>query len=151
MLSQPTLPTDEKQQRKNRPRGVTILALWVLILAVLNLTRLMQSLIRWDFLKDTLPFNPVYLAINGVFWSLVGLFLLWSIWFQKNWTRRALIAAALLYSLNVWLERIFLAGSPTRNTNWPFVALVNLLILAFIFWQLNRQAVKFYFGEMHDR
>lgn len=142
--------SDGKPQAASRPRGVTILALLVLILAVLHLTRFEQSINRWGFLQDLLPFSPAYLAINGAFWGLVGLLLVWAIWFRKTWTPQILRFAALVYSVNVWFERIILAGDPTRNTNWPFVAAVNLMALSFIFAQLVRKPVIRYFGEMHD-
>ena len=142
--------SERKPQAASRPRGVTIIALLVLTLAVLHLTRFEQSISRWGFLQDLLPFSPAYLAINGAIWGLVGLVLVWAIWFRKNWTPQILRVVAWLYSVNVWFERIFLAGDPTRNTNWPFVAAVNLIALSFIFAQLVRKPVIRYFGEMHD-
>lgn len=144
-------PKSENTERQSsRPRGVTMLALLVLILSVLQLTRFQQSFSRWEFLQATLPFHPAYLLVNGAFWGLAGLFLVWAIWFRKSWTPIVLTVAALLYSLNYWFERIFLAGNPNRNINWPFVLALNLLVMAFIAWQLRRKKVIQYFGDMHD-
>ncbi len=134
-----------------RPRGVTILLWLVLILAVFHLTRFQQSILRWEFLQVHLPFSPVYLAISGIFWGLVGLFMAWAIWVKQPWTPKTVTAASLLASLNYWLERIFLARSPDRNINWQFVVVVNALILVFIFFQLRQDKVVRYFGEKHDK
>lgn len=128
-----------------------MLALMVLILAVLHLTRFQQSLLRWEFLQAVLSFHPVYLAINGAFWGVTGLILVWAIWFRKAWAPIVVTVSALIYTVNFWLERIFLSGDQSRNTNWPFVAVINLLALAFIFWQLRRKKVIHYFGDMHDK
>ena len=136
-------------QRVPRPRGVTMLVWLVLILAVLHLTRLEQSLARWEFLRTTLPFSPIYLAINGALWGLVGLVLTWALWFGKVWAPRLLSIAALLFTVSYWFERVVMSGSPNRNINWPFAVGVNLLVLVFIIWQIRRKKVMYYFGEMH--
>ncbi len=150
MQNHNALSSENKKSRPSRPRGVTMLALLVLILAVFHLTRFQQSFSRWEFLQATMPIHPAYLLVNGVFWGLAGLILVWAVWFRKAWTPIVLTAAALLYSLSYWFERIFLAGNPNRNINWPFVAALNLLVLAFIAWQLRRKKVIQYFGDMHD-
>lgn len=134
--------------RATRPRGVTLLVWLALILAVLHLTRLEQSLARWEFLETTLPFSPIYLAINGAFWGLVGLVLTWALWFGKEWSPKLLSLAALLFTASYWFERVALSGSPNRNINWPFAAGLNLLVLVFIFWQIQRKKVRRYFGDM---
>lgn len=138
------------QRQVSRPRGVTLLTCLVLFFAVLQLTRFQQSLSRWEYLRDILPFNPVYLVINGGFWGAVGLILIGAIWYPKNWAPGLMTIVILFYSLNYWIERIILAGNLTRNINWPFVAVLNLSILVFVFWQLRRDKVKNYFGDMHD-
>ena len=43
-----------------------MLCLAVLIVAVLNLARLGQSLVDWQFLETLLPISPAYLAVTGL-------------------------------------------------------------------------------------
>jgi len=138
-------------QPAKRPRSVTLLAILVLTLAVLHLTRFEQSLSRWAFLQESLPFHPAYLAVNGAIWGFAGLVLGWAIWVAKSWAPQSLRIVALLYTISYWLERLLLAGNPLRNINWPFIAILNLLVVGFIFWQFQRKPVKQYFGEMHDK
>lgn len=141
----------EMPQPVKRPRSVTLLAMVVLTLAVLHLTRFEQSISRWTFLQETLPFHPAYLVINGAIWGFSGLVIGWAIWVAKSWAPQALQIAAILFTINYWLERLLFAGDPLRNINWPFVVILNLLVLLFIFWQFQRRSVKLYFGEMHDK
>ena len=141
----------EISQPVKRPRGVTLLAILVLTLAVLHLTRFEQSISRWAFLQENLPFHPAYLVVNGAIWGFAGLVIGWAIWVAKSWAPQGLQIAALLFTIGYWLERLLLAGDPLRNINWPFIAILNLLVVLFIFWQFQRKSVKQYFGEMHDK
>ena len=82
----------ERQQPVKRPRSVTLLAMLVLTLAVLHLTRFEQSISRWAFLQETLPLHPAYLVINGAFWGFAGLVIGWAIWVAKSWRRASMLA-----------------------------------------------------------
>lgn len=136
--------------RPARPRGVTILALGVLIIAGINLLKLRQALVDWDFLRELLPISPLYLALNGLVWGFLGLALTWGLWRGQGWAPGLTRLAALLYSLYYWTDRLVLSASPA-NRNWPFMAVVNLSVFIMILWILSRRKTKAYFGVLHDR
>ena len=91
-----------------RPWSVTLLALGVLLLTVINLIRLVLSLRYWGFLTGRLGVSPIYLALTGFVWSVAGLFIIWGLWKAKSWAPRLMQAVALTYALYFWLDHIFL-------------------------------------------
>ncbi len=147
--TQPTSKADKGAPwvKRKLPRSVIFIILLVLLLAGYHLTRLVQSLVKWQLLDALLPFSPLYLALNGLVWGVGGLILAWGWMRALPWAYGAARWTALLYSLNLWLERLLLAGSPERNANWPFIALVNAAALAWLFWQLERPVLKVYFRQ----
>ncbi len=139
-----------------RPRSVTLLALGVLILTVINLIRFALSIRYWDLLAGRMGVPTFYLTLTGFVWGVAGLFVLWGLWKAKNWAPRLMQAAALTYALYFWLDHIFLmehtvvgASGVVRvllPSNWQFSAGVTVVSLAYMAWTLNRTKVKAYFG-----
>lgn len=134
----------------SKPVSIHLLLILVFLVSAYHLTRFGQSLIRWSFLSEVLPFTPAYLALNGALWGLAGLIFLWAIWKRKDWMPQALRASLVLYSVNYWFERIVLAGTTLRNVNWLFAAFLNLVIVLSVLGLLQRKSVKGYFGVKHD-
>lgn len=144
----------------SKPRrlfSVTLIAWMVFIITIINFLRLGLTLYNWEFLTEllspaaTYPLFPIYMAVSGLVWGVVGLPLIWGIWRGKMWAPRLLLATLLFYSIYYWLDRAFLPGYPQRNSNWPFAMGINLLILIWILWVMTRQKVKDFFGEAHER
>jgi hypothetical protein len=139
-----------------RPWSVTLLALGVLILTVINLIRFVLSIRYWGFLAGRMGVSPIYLTLTGFVWGVAGLFVLWGLWKAKNWAPRLMQAVALTYALYFWLDHIFLmdhtvvgASGAVRvllPSNWQFSAGVTVVSLAYIVWIFNRTKVKAYFG-----
>jgi len=136
---------------RKRPLGVTLLACLVLIVAVINIIRLVEILQGWAFLVELLPFSPAYLALTGLVWGVVGLSLTWGIWQGQSWAPLFTGLAMLTYSVYYWVDRLLMPGNTDRNSNWPFAASVNLLVLAWGFWILSRRKSRNFFGEMYER
>jgi hypothetical protein len=134
-----------------RPFSVTLLTIGVLILAGVNLIRLVQSLRLWEFLNSLRPQLPLYLAITGLVWGLVGLLVAWGMWTGQHWAPVITRLAALAYTLYFWFDRLFIRQQVALNANWPFAAVATLVVLIFVFWTLSRRKAKNYFGETHDR
>jgi hypothetical protein len=130
--------------KTSRPFSVTLLTLGVLIVAVMNLTRLARGAALWDFLAEILPLSPMYFVLTGLVWSLTGVALMWGLWRGASWTPRLTLLAALAYSVYYWIDRLFLASS-ARMINWPFAAGVNLLLLVWLLWIFRRPATKAFF------
>lgn len=143
--------------RVKRPGGVTILALGVLIITILNLTRLVLSIRHWDFLASWPGVSPLYMVLTGLIWSLAGVPLLWGLWTAKKWAPRLMQAVVLTYALYYWLDQVFLKDHPVSGAagserallpvNWLFAAAVTLVCLAYTAWTLDRPKVKAYFSQ----
>lgn len=151
------MTSDDPSQQVARPWSVTLLALGVLSIAGLNLTRMVLALRLWDLLTTWLGVSPLYLALSGLVWGLVGLPLFWGLWRGLRWAPRLAEALALSYALYYWLDHIFLvdhrlsepagAASSFLPINWPFAAAVTALLLAYTIWTLGRPVVKAFFGS----
>lgn len=143
--------------RVKRPRSVTLLALGVLIIAAINLTRFVLSLRYWDFLASQPGISPLYLAVTGLIWTLAGTCLVWGLWRARIWAPRLMQAVALTYALYYWLDLLLLKNHPLTGaagalrlalpTNWLFSAGVTALCLAYMVWTLGRKKVKAYFDQ----
>ena len=141
---------------KKRPHSVTILALGVLIITVLNLVRFGMSLVDWKFLASQPGVYPLYLALSGIVWGVAGVCLVFGLWRGKNWAPRLVQAVALTYALYYWLDLIFLQDHPVDvktsilqvvlPVNWEFSAGLTSICLFYMAWTLNRKKVKTYFG-----
>jgi hypothetical protein len=138
-------------EKPRRPFSVTLLVLLVLIVAVFNLIRMLQTLTGWEFLTELMQISPVYLAASGLIWGVAGLLLAIWTWLGARRASRLIRLAIPMYSLYYWLDRLFLSGYPERNVNWPFSAGVNLLIFLWSYWILSRKRVKIFFGETYEK
>ena len=147
---------DNTPQPASRPASVTILALGVLIITTINLTRLVLSILNWDFLVSWPGVSPLYMILTGLIWTLIGSLLLWGLWKARNWAPRLMLAVALTYALYYWLDQVFLRDHPVSGAagaqrillpvNWQFAAGATVICLAYTAWTLNRSKVKAYFG-----
>lgn len=131
--------------RTPRTRGVTLLAVGVLIMACLHLTRATLVLRDWAFLSQQPSVSPLYLLLTGLAWTSVS-WLVWvGLWWAKPWAPERLRGFVLVYSLFAWLERLFLYDrpsgvspfSPLLPGNWIFLLGFNLLVLILVFWILE--------------
>lgn len=146
--------------RRPRPFGVTLLALGVLCIAFLNLLRFILAIIRWQFLSDLPGVSPLYLALSGLIWSMVGIPLFWGLWRGLNWAPRLLQAVMLTFAAYYWVDRIFLEEhmataahgslSAFLPLNWPYTITVTAVIMGFTVWILSRSATKKFFGEQYE-
>jgi hypothetical protein len=137
---------------QKRPKSVTWLALGVLSLIVIYLTRLVSTVQQWDFLA-TLPLSapPAYLFSTGLIWSILPLQVVWGLWAGKKWAPKSVIGLTILYGLYYWMEQWLLKSNPLRTTNWLFSLVVTLMLLILVCWVLSRKAEKLYFGENNEQ
>jgi hypothetical protein len=113
-----------------RPFRVTLLASLVLFLTVWNAIRVWTALEWRDVLNEfsSQPASTIT-AVSGASWTVIGIFVLWSIWQKKAWTTKLLLGAAAGYTVWYWSERL-IWQSP--HPNWPFAVIVNLALIIFI-------------------
>ncbi len=143
---------------KKRPWNVTLLMLLVLIITIINLIRFVLSIRYWSFLSSLGAVSPLYLALTGLTWGVVGAVLIWGSWKARAWAPKLMQAMGLSFALYYWLDQVFLKDHPISTApgairvlvpaNWQFAALVTLVILAFMEWSLSRAKVKAYFGTV---
>ncbi len=127
-----------------RPTSVTLLALFVLGLALWNGLRLAQVIIFWSILQEyQAEPGPLYAAISGGFWLLVGLPIVWGLWRGKAWARLAALGGAAVYGSWYWFDRLVLQEP---HANWPF-ALVSTVIFISSFSVLFRRGASHFFHQ----
>ncbi len=144
--------TSSTIRRIGRPFSVTLLGLGVLLIAGLNIIRLSQAVEQWNFLAGLTGISPLYIALSGLFWFLVGLPLGWGLLIGKRWAPNIIRLFALLYSLYFWIDTLLVAGgaqNPSRMPAWPFDLGMNLFLIVFTFIVLARPAAKAFFGVNH--
>lgn len=116
-----------------RPFPVTLLALIVLLIAILNGARFGAALNSWDVLTAYAPHpGPFYIALTGLFWCLAGLLTGYGLWrlHPTGWV--AAWAFCLLYPAYTWLDRLLAQSDPFR-ANIPFTSGITIV---FIFYAL---------------
>jgi len=137
--------------KPKRPKSVTWLAVGVLSLCIIYITRLGSTLQQWDYLS-TLPLSipPAYLLASGIIWSILPLPILWGLFTGKIWAPKVVGGFAVLYGLYFWVEQWLVKNNPLRMTNWSFYLAATIILLILVFWILSRKAVKAYFGEINE-
>jgi hypothetical protein len=109
------------------PANVTILSVFVLFMTSWNAIRVYGTLTNWQVLNE-FGAKPVYLLIDGIFWILGGLWLFRTFW-EGN--RRAIhygLAAAFMYFIRYWIDRIFFQTAPAPNVVFSLVISTVLLV-----------------------
>jgi len=137
-----SFPTTE-QQLKKRPFLVTLLAVLVLIISCINLIRLIEAIRMWDFLASLPGVPPLYIALTGLFWVLVGFPLAWGLWRghpQAPLATHILVFACALY---YWFDRIFIAQTINATSNWLFAVIVTVVMILLTFWALGKSKEYF--------
>jgi len=113
--------------------------------------RFVTSIIWSVTLQTYEPYpGPIYIGITGTFWTFTGLFLLWSMWRGKRWTRVAFIVASSLYAAWVWADRLFVQTQ--MRANWPFDLVLTIAWLVFTIIVVLDPRNKIYFErETYER
>lgn len=122
-----TTQTLSTPPRRKRPRSVTLFALAVLYLGVVNLLRAGQALLGSTFEKTLALKMPLpYLAAGGLVWGLVfatAAFGMWKLWPRA---RRLLLAAITAYQAHIWINHLLFDTSSYSRQVWPFHAAISV-------------------------
>jgi len=122
-----------KNQEKRRKPPFHIRLLFGLVVCVtgFQVVRFGTSISWFALIEKYEPYpGPIYVGISGAFWALTGLFLLWSLWYGKRWTRTAFLVSSGLYAGWVWADRLILQPQP--RANWPFDLVITIVFLLFV-------------------
>ena len=88
-----------------------------------------------------------YLSVMGAGWGLAGGVLLWGVFTAKAWTRPAILIAVILWLIEYWVERLFFES---RHINWPFAAIVSLLVLGITLVSTLHNSTKDFFTRSEE-
>ncbi|MBN1669361.1 MAG: hypothetical protein JW862_19890 [Anaerolineales bacterium] len=140
-----TIDAPAKAKRK-RPERLEFLALLVLVFALLNLLRVIETVQEWQLLENLpLSVSPLYLLLSGAIWALVGFILAAGIWWGWRPAWLGTQVACLAYGVYYWLDRWLLAEPNVLAVRWPFMLLLTILFLLFAFASLWLPAGRAYF------
>ncbi len=145
------LPTSNYQSKAKRPFSVTLLALFVLTIACINLIRFAEALLQWNFLASQPGVSSSYIAITGLLWAALGLPLFLGLWLGLRWSPLATRLAVLSYTLYAWIDRLFIAKNPPIQDNhfaWPLLTSVYIVVIILILWILSTRQVRNYFQRL---
>jgi hypothetical protein len=112
-----------------RPIGIYLLSIFTIGLSLWNGLRLIQAIIFWPIFKEyQVHPGPLYLAISGGVWLLVGLSLLWGMWRGRTWALYSTLGSVVIYAFWYWLDRLILQEP---HPNWPFALLSTIMLVLF--------------------
>jgi hypothetical protein len=124
--------TQSSQTRQKRSAVLIILSLVTLSISLLGWLRLLVATGDWDYLREVAPaVLPVYLAISGMIWAVIGMVSAVGIWFRKRWSLILLACAVASFTIWYWMDKLLLSANPETITNWAFSLVITICILAF--------------------
>ena len=130
--------TAEKSQRQSRPRNITVLSIFVLLISLFHLLKLSQVITQWEMLT-ALPItvSPFYLAADGFVWGVSGLILSWSLWTGQTWAAKVGLILTLLFAGVFWIDLIWISEPEQLQTRWLINLVFTMLGLPAVFLSLN--------------
>jgi hypothetical protein len=144
LMVEPTEPV----WKMKRPLRVTLLAVYVFLVACWNGLRLGSAIFYWKTLAEY-GSHPLYIAISGGVWFIAGLLLAWGLWRGKAWAWIAATGSAAGYGCWYWLDRLVLQKP---HANWPFALIFTIVSLLFILLILfSRNTRRFFQRDTHER
>ncbi len=129
--------------RPKRPFGVTLLAMAVLVLAVVNLWRVPYTIQHRELLGSlSLPFPLALHAALGGIWGMGWLVAAWGLWRLKEWARRATLVLVPIYQAYTLIWQAIFARSDYQRGRWPFTIAAAVLVTALFLWILARPRTR---------
>jgi len=134
-----------------RPWTLAILCIVFLLFAFNGFLRCGQALANWDILQSAgLRPGPGYLVLTGAVYGLSGLTVVLGLWFGWRKTGRLGRGLAFFYFAWFWIDKMLISQNPASKINWPFAAIVSLLILGLVLGGLWLHPVRRYLGETNQ-
>lgn len=131
-----------------RPVGLNILVLFILWLAVWNCLRMSEAIFYWNSLEEY-GAQPLYISMSGGIWFIIGILLVWGLWWCEIWGWMATLGAAVSYTTWYWLDRLILQKP---HSNWLFALIENIVLLIFIILLMFSRKTRLHFQkDAHER
>ena len=131
-----------------RPFGVTLLLWLVLSLSAWGLLRLAGALRWWNVLyENDARLSPLFLSISGAAWAVIGIVLLWSIFWRQRWAYLAIPVVVLVWLAQYWIERALFEAP---RSNLPFAVAASLGVLAITWFIAFRRSTKTYLTKSEE-
>lgn len=128
-----------------RPISATLLLWMALLLLAYGATRLV-GVLQWQSVlaefKSVL--SPLYLAVSGGAWIVLSSALLWGIIQRRRWARFALLASAVLWYVQYWIEQL---QFEVERNNVNFALTVTTTALAIVMTTAFLPSAKNYFQK----
>lgn len=144
--------------RSKRPLLVTLLALLVLLLAILNGGRAAVALGRWSALNALGLTMPTWLLVtSGAVWGAIWLVEAWGLWRLWPPARPAGITLFMVYPIQMLAEQALFVQGPYERGLLPALTVGSILAAALVAFILTRPAILTQFEhpveepEPHDR
>lgn len=122
--------------------SVTLLALVVFVLAVVNLWRVPYTVRHCELLTSlSLQFPPAVYATLGGAWGVAWLVVAWGLWRQRDWARRTVLILMPIYQVFTLSWLAIFARSDYERGRRPFTITAAVLVTALTFWIATRPRV----------
>jgi hypothetical protein len=136
---------------KRRPVTVTILALAVLIIAVINLARFWAALRNWNTLVSLgVRPAPLFIVLTGLFWAITGLALFRLIWIGHSRARLSSFIIIALYIMYFWMDRLVFQN-PISQENTPFALGMTILVVFYTVLSLSLPANQAFLSRKNEQ
>jgi O-antigen ligase len=134
-----------------RPATVTILAVIVLIIPVMNIIRFWAAIRFWEMLtKIEVRPGPIYIAFTGLFWVIAGIWLFWALWMPHPKVKVAAMILILLYLMYYWTDRLIFQNYIQRE-NTPFTVAMSILVVFYTVFTLSLPSNQIYFLRKYEQ
>jgi len=125
----------------NRPIRVSFLVIIILTIALRNGLRLCEAVFFWMVLTKYHS-SPIYLAITGAVWLIIGSILAFEILRRKSWAWAGTIAGISCYAAWYWVDRLEIE---IPHANGPFALALTVLFLGISMMILFSKNTRGYF------
>ena len=135
-----------------RPWLLIVLLVCTAVFTAVMLLRAWSALREWGFLaRLPMTASPLYLALTGALWGLLGLRVMWWLWRGDQRAPAAVSTLTLGYVLYYWADQLLVMASPLRQSRWPFSAAVSAAAVIAVFLILKHPGVKDFFGGKYEQ
>lgn len=139
--------SSKKSQRQHRPRNITVLSIFVLLISLFHLLKLSQVITQWEILSSLpITVSPFYLAADGFVWGISGLILSWGLWTGQTWAAKAGLILILFFAAEFWIDLIWIAEPEQLQTRWLINLVYTALGLPAVFLSLNLKNSRIFFS-----